>query len=60
MTPFISHEQAEQIANWERKHPEEAKAFQKFHRRLYSELRGKKITIEEFIKKHEEYRKKKK
>ena len=45
---FISHGQAEQIADWEKTHPEAAKNYYKEHSELSQLFINKKISYEEF------------
>jgi len=56
---FISHEQAQRFAKWRKEHPEEYEEFTRFHQQLFEELMAKKMTIQEFIRKHEEFWEKK-
>lgn len=55
---FIDRKTSQEIAEWNRKHPEEAKEFAKLHKEWYQLWREHKISYEEFSKRHEEWRKK--
>jgi hypothetical protein len=53
---FISREQAKKALEFDRKHPEEAENFNKFHRELAEKLFAKQISLAEFTRLHDEYR----